>query len=69
LQRYKEKSISPNNLIKYCKIALHSVVMGRIVTGTWVSQIPVETWYNEQMEIVGGDGNTIEQKRLVMLWN
>ena len=38
-------------------------------TGTWVSQIPVETWYNEQLEIVGGDGNTIEQKRLVMLWN
>ena len=26
-------------------------------------------WYNEQLEIVGGDGNTIEQKRLVMLWN
>ena len=42
-----------------------------IVTGTgiWVSQVPVETWYNEQLEIVGGDGNTIEQKRLVMLWN
>ena len=39
------------------------------VTGTWVSQVPVETWYNEQLEIVGGDGNTIEQKRLVMLWN
>ena len=38
-------------------------------TGTWVSQVPVETWYNEQLEIVGGDGNTIEQKRLVMLWN
>ena len=28
----------------------------------------VETWYNEQLEIVGGDGST-EQKRLVMLWN
>ncbi len=30
-----------------------------IVTGTgiWVSQVPVETWYNEQLEIVGGDGN------------
>ena len=38
-------------------------------TGTLVSQVPVETWYNEQLEIVGGDGNTIEQKRLVMLWN
>ena len=38
-------------------------------TGTWVSQVPVETWYNEQLEIVGGDSNTIEQKRLVMLWN
>ena len=31
-----------------------------------MSQVPVETWYNEQLEIVGGDGNTIEQKRLVM---
>lgn len=28
----------------------------------------VETWYNEQLEIIGGDGST-EQKRLVMLWN
>jgi len=28
----------------------------------------VETWYNEQLEIIGGDGS-IEQKRLVMLWN
>ena len=28
----------------------------------------VETWYNEQLEIVGGDGST-EQKRLVMLWD
>lgn len=28
----------------------------------------VETWYNEQLEIVGGDGSS-EQKRLVMLWN
>ena len=28
----------------------------------------VETWYNEQLEILGGDGST-EQKRLVMLWN
>ena len=28
----------------------------------------VETWYNEQLEIVGGDGSP-EQKRLVMLWN
>ena len=45
---------------------LYNVVTG---TGSWVSQVPVETWYNEQLEIVGGDGNTIEQKRLVMLWN
>ena len=28
----------------------------------------VETWYNEQLEIIGGDGSP-EQKRLVMLWN
>ena len=28
----------------------------------------VETWYNGQLEIIGGDGST-EQKRLVMLWN
>ena len=28
----------------------------------------VETWYNEQLEIIGGDGS-VEQKRLVMLWN
>lgn len=28
----------------------------------------VEKWYNEQLEIVGGDGSP-EQKRLVMLWN
>ena len=28
----------------------------------------VETWYHEQLEIIGGDGST-EQKRLVMLWN
>lgn len=28
----------------------------------------VETWYNEQLEIIGGDGST-EQKRLVMLCN
>ena len=28
----------------------------------------VETWYNEQLEIIGGDGSA-EQKRLVMLWN
>ena len=28
----------------------------------------VETWYNEQLKIIGGDGST-EQKRLVMLWN
>lgn len=28
----------------------------------------VETWYNEQLEIVGGDGSN-DQKRLVMLWN
>ncbi len=28
----------------------------------------VEKWYNEQLEIVGGDGSQ-EQKRLVMLWN
>ncbi len=28
----------------------------------------VETWYNNQLEIVGGDGSP-EQKRLVMLWN
>ena len=28
----------------------------------------VETWYNEQLEIIGGDGQP-EQKRLVMLWN
>jgi type III restriction enzyme len=28
----------------------------------------VETWYNEQLEIVGGDGS-MAQKRLVMLWN
>ena len=28
----------------------------------------VETWYNEQLEILGGDGST-DQKRLVMLWN
>ena len=48
-----------------CAQMIH-VVTG---TGSWVSQVPVETWYNEQLEIVGGDGNTIEQKRLVMLWN
>ena len=24
------------------------------VTGIWLSQVPVETWYNEQLEIVGG---------------
>ena len=28
----------------------------------------VETWYNKQLEIIGGDGSP-EQKRLVMLWN
>ena len=28
----------------------------------------VETWYNEQLEIISGDGSP-EQKRLVMLWN
>lgn len=28
----------------------------------------VEQWYNEQLEIIGGDGSA-EQKRLVMLWN
>lgn len=28
----------------------------------------VETWYNEQLEIIGDDGQP-EQKRLVMLWN
>lgn len=28
----------------------------------------VETWYNNQVEIVGGDGS-LEQKRLVMLWD
>ena len=28
----------------------------------------VETWYNEQLEIQGGDGST-EQKRMVMLWD
>ena len=28
----------------------------------------VEKWYNDQLEIVGGDGSP-EQKRLVMLWN
>ena len=28
----------------------------------------VEQWYNEQLEIIGGDGS-VEQKRLVMLWN
>ncbi len=28
----------------------------------------VEQWYNEQLEIVGGDGSP-EQKRLVMLWD
>ena len=28
----------------------------------------VEQWYNEQLEIIGGDGST-EQKRLVMLWD
>ena len=28
----------------------------------------VEAWYNEQLEIIGGDGQP-EQKRLVMLWN
>ena len=28
----------------------------------------VETWYNNQLEIKGGDGSP-EQKRLVMLWN
>ena len=28
----------------------------------------VETWYDNQLEIVGGDGSK-EQKRLVMLWN
>lgn len=28
----------------------------------------VETWYNEQLQIVGGDGSP-EQRRLVMLWN
>ena len=28
----------------------------------------VETWYNKQLEIVGGDGSQ-ELKRLVMLWN
>lgn len=28
----------------------------------------VGTWYNEQLEIIGGDGSA-EQKRLVMLWN
>ena len=28
----------------------------------------VETWYNQQLEIIGGDGS-LEQKRLVMLWN
>ena len=28
----------------------------------------VEPWYQEQLEVVGGDGS-MEQKRLVMLWN
>ena len=28
----------------------------------------VETWFNEQLEIIGGDGS-LEQKRLVMLWD
>ena len=28
----------------------------------------VETWYNEQLEIIGGDGSA-DQKRLVMLWD
>ena len=28
----------------------------------------VETWFNEQLEIVGGDGSA-DQKRLVMLWD
>ena len=28
----------------------------------------VETWYNEQLEIIGGDGSPA-QRRLVMLWN
>ena len=28
----------------------------------------VDTWYNQQLEIIGGDGS-LEQKRLVMLWN
>lgn len=28
----------------------------------------VETWYNEQLEIIGGDGS-LEQKRMVMLWD
>ena len=28
----------------------------------------VETWYRNQLEIIGGDGSQ-EQKRLVMLWN
>ena len=28
----------------------------------------VETWFNQQLEIVGGDGSPA-QKRLVMLWN
>ncbi len=28
----------------------------------------VETWYHQQLEIVGGDGSE-DQKRLVMLWN
>lgn len=28
----------------------------------------VEEWYNSQLEILGGDGS-VEQKRLVMLWN
>lgn len=28
----------------------------------------VETWFNQQLEIVGGDGSP-SQKRLVMLWN
>lgn len=31
-------------------------------------KIIVEKWYNEQLEIMGGDGSA-EQKRLVMLWN
>lgn len=63
------------DILRWCYILIFGymfllvVVFVVIVTGIWVSQVPVETWYNEQLEIVGGDGNTIEQKRLVMLWN